>query len=1191
MLAGYMIVFALMIVLAVVSYQSSRSMLEIQQKVDQSHTIISKAHLIQKIMVDMQTGLRGYVITGDENYLEPYDKGRISYTREIAQLRSLVEGNTRQLDRLEEIDRLVEEWLDKVAMAEIRTRQEVSRGALTLGSMAERIREEGAGRQLFEDIRDIAAGFVEMQRNLMDDYKKESVLRASRDTLVIVGGTVLAVILGVCAMLVIIRNVRRQVGGEPAEIADVTEQIARGDLDAEIKDGVGILGSVGRMLDALRKNRDKTNRDDWLKTGIARLNEALSGDPDINILASKAISEIANCLDIHVGALYVTREENGNSLTLLGSYAYTKRKNLSSSFEIGEGLVGQAALEKQQILVKNVPEDYFRVTSGLGESLPSFLCVTPFFYEGKLRGVVEVATLNDMTQSQLDYLEQAMSILAVAVESAHGRTQLRESLEESQRLTEELQAQQAELKTSNEELEMQAQRLKESEERLRVQQEELEVTNTELEEKNDLLERQKKEVEQARKDIAVKADELALASKYKSEFLANMSHELRTPLNSLLLLAQGLVKNKEGNLTPEQVESAEVIHGSGSDLLNLINEILDLSKVEAGRMDLHLSGVRTSDLAEGVKASFAHMLKEKGLDLNIIQETDAPAQITSDRKRLEQIIRNLVSNAIKFTHKGSVSVTFGRPSPDADLSRSGIEPDQCLAIKVKDTGIGIAPEQHRIIFEAFQQADGGTARKYGGTGLGLSISREIAGLLGGEIQLESAPDKGSTFTLFVPLSISEGEKSPQNQATTVTVSRPKRTIQRSAAAKVSTADAGQVSDDRAELSKGDQVILIIEDDVNFTRLLIKTCHEKGLKGLAASSGEAGLDLAAKNLPSAVILDIGLPGMDGWSVLEALKEDTRTRHIPVHIISAEEASTESLRRGAVGHAVKPIAPEGIDETFKRLEQVFSKQPRSVLVVDDDAMMRKEIIGLIGSPDVRVDEAGNGAEALEALQTNRYDCMVLDLGLPDMDGRELLERLESRGDDLPPVIVHTARDMGNNEERALREYAESIVIKDVRSQERLLDEVSLFLHRVVSQMPEKQQKIIRNLHDTDELLRGKKILVVDDDLRTTFAMSRLLSDRDMVPLKAENGERALKILEEQDDVDIVLMDVMMPVMDGYEAIGRIRSQERFKKLPIIALTAKAMPEDAEKCLTAGANDYLPKPVDEKRLVSMMRVWLYR
>ncbi len=1026
-----------------------------------------------------------------------------------------------------------------------------------------------------------------MERNNMHFREVDEAIRFSRKATLTMGA--LAIVLSLIMVFLLSMGVTRPL----TRLVLAVNRIASGDLAADLSavekrgDELGeLMQAFNAMAARLRENRDSAERADWLKSGIARLNLAMVGDPDPSDLAAKVISEISNYLGVQVGAVYLAQESDSSSYALTGSYAYSGRKDQPETFRPGEGLVGQAALEKKQILVKNAPEDYFKVLSGLGGRVPRFICVSPCIYEGRVKGVIEIGSLNELNDMHMEYLDKAMPAIAVAFEGAESRLKLSRSLEESQAQGEELQSQQEELKVANEALNEQAQALKASEEELKAQQEELQVTNEELEEKNNLLDRQNRDVETARQEIEEKAADLALVSKYKSEFLANMSHELRTPLNSLLLLAQSLKENKAGNLTAEQVEAARIIYGGGNDLLSLINEILDLSKIEAGRMELKTAPVPVSGLAEGASAFFGHMAEDKGLKLNVEVRADAPAEIVSDRKRVEQVIKNLVSNALKFTDKGSVSLSFFRPAPGADLSKSGLSAAGCLGIEVRDTGIGISPSDQHRIFEAFQQVDGGTARKYGGTGLGLSISRELARLLGGEIKVDSEPGKGSVFTLYLPLAApSHRAAGPDDIAAAVS-----RKAGESGAAPQSPA-AAQPADDRGDLDKGDKVMLVIEDDVNFAKLLYGKCRERGFKCLLATTGEAGLELAVKYLPVAVILDIYLPGMDGWSVLGALKENINTRHIPVHIVSAEENSAEAARRGAVGHAVKPLSQQGLEETFRKLEHAWAGKAKRVLVVENAAEMRGRILELIGGRDVKVDGVETGAKALEALRAGGYDCVVMDIGLPDIDGMELLKTLEREGISVPPVIIHTAREFTREEEAAFRERAEAIVIKDVRSQERLLDEVSLFLHRMVSAMPEKQSKMIRDLHNADQVLLGKKVLIVDDDMRTTFAMSRLLTEHGIKTLKAEDGEKGLKLLAENPDTDLVLMDVMMPVLDGYETMKSIRAQEKFRKLPIIVLTAKAMPEDREKCLAAGANDYLPKPVDQERLLSMMRVWICR
>jgi CheY-like chemotaxis protein/two-component sensor histidine kinase len=665
-----------------------------------------------------------------------------------------------------------------------------------------------------------------------------------------------------------------------------------------------------------------------------------------------------------------------------------------------------------------------------------------------------------------------------------------------------------------------------------------------------------------------------------------MSHELRTPLNSLLLLAQSLVENKDKNLNDNQVESAEIIYESGNDLLNLINEILDLSKIEAGRMELKLTSVSLDELADATRGTFKHLAEEKELEFDVQVSEDLPQQIITDPKRLQQVIKNLVTNAIKFTESGSVHVRYRSAKSDAKLSDNGLIPSETICIEVEDTGIGIAKDKQKVIFEAFQQGDGGDTRRFGGTGLGLSIARELAALLGGMIRLESEPGKGSTFRLFIPLTADKDSKVPEQ------FDRPLAQPAKSDDKMVKADPPGaSYSDDRELLQPGDKRLLVIEDDSKFIRLLHAHLKNHGFKLLAALTGEEGIDMALTYQPDGILLDIGLPKIDGWSVLRILKDDVRTRHIPVHIISVEEQSTEGLVKGAIGHVTKPISQEVLEATLKKIENVHAASTRRVLLVEDDNVVRKETARLISTSDIEVEAVNSGKKALDALKKNHFDLVILDLGLPDMDGKELLRRFEKEVQELPPVIIYTVRELSREEESSLRTMADSIILKDVRSQERLLDEVSLFLHWVVKDMPEDKRQIISELHETDMALKDKKVLVVDDDMRTAFVMSRLLSEHGMLPFKAENGEKAVQMLESNPEIDIVLMDVMMPVMDGYTAMQQIRKNAAFQNLPIIALTAKAMKEDRDKCMAAGANDYLPKPVKKERLLSMMRVWLYR
>lgn len=966
------------------------------------------------------------------------------------------------------------------------------------------------------------------------------------------------------------------------ELTAATDRFRRGELAA--RSGYAAANEFGTLATEFNALAETIELEMNFKEQAAQLNGAMLLELEARAFCGKVLQLLMRLTGAQAGAIYLL-DENLNAYEQLEAIGFSATARPSFSATGYEGEFGAAVASRQLQRVSDIPaETRFTFSAISGEFIPREIITLPLLSGETVPALISLASLHGFQPTAVRLVSDSQDALSTWINSMLANQRVQLLTEDLELRNGQLQAQQEELRVANEELEEQTRQLQQSEEELKAQQEELQVTNEELEEKNELLERQTREVERARKELEEKAAALAQASKYKSEFLANMSHELRTPLNSLLLLAQGLVRNRDGNLTGEQVEAARIIHGSGSDLLNLINEILDLSKIEAGRIDLKFGPVRISDLVEGVRDSFQHLAEEKGIALEIVVADDAPPEIASDRKRTEQIIRNLVANAVKFTEKGSVTVTFGRPVNNSDLGGSGLAADSCLAVSVRDSGIGIPPELHGIIFEAFQQADGGTSRKYGGTGLGLSISRELAALLGGVIRLQSEAGKGAEFTLYLPLE--PGTPLADRQGALAACRPASENLPSKSGDKQE-----NIADDRNSILPTDRVLLVIEDDPAFTGLILEKCHEKGFKCLTANSGESGLQLAKERLPGAVILDLRLPGMDGWSVLHALKEDTRTRHIPVHIVSVEEISTRAVRNGAIGHLSKPVTQDELEEVFHRLEQITTGKPKRLLVVDDDATMRSETVKLIASDDVTVDEADGGETALTTLREREYDCVVLDLGLPDMDGGELLARLEREGVKLPPVIVYTARDLTRDEETAIREQAESIVIKDVRSRERLLDEVALFLHRVVSRMPEKERQVIQDLHDRDLHLQGKKVLVVDDDMRTTFAVAHLLADCGMKPLKAENGERALRLLEEQPDIDLVLMDIMMPGMDGYETMQRIRAKEECRNLPIIALTAKAMPEDRGKCLEAGASDYLPKPPERERLLSMLRVWLCR
>ena len=985
--------------------------------------------------------------------------------------------------------------------------------------------------------------------------------------------------------------------------AEVAAGIAEGDFsqEAAVNGRDDLLGNaINRMTLTLRDYKRKNDLQDWLKTGKNELNSVIVGNDDLHGLASKIIGFLADYLNARIGSFFVATDQG--MLTLFGSYAFNLRKSLSDAISPGEGLLGQAVLEKQIISITDIPEGYIRINSSFGDSPPRNIVAVPFLYEGRVKGVIELGSFEEFSAVKLDFLRDAADFIAIAVHTVQNQAKLRELLQETQRQAGELRVQEEELRAANEELGEQTRSLKDSQEELKQQQEELQVINEELEEKNEFLEKQKDQItqknealEDAGTELERRSRELEVSSKYKSEFLANMSHELRTPLNSLLLLSRDLAENSKGNLDAEQVESARIIQGSGKELLELINEILDLSKIEAGRMTLRIEETPLEDIASSIERIFKRTAEGKGIGFEVLIDDNLQKSVDTDAQRLEQILRNLVSNALKFTHEGMVTVRLHRAAPATNLSRSGLDYRRTIGFSVRDTGIGIAEEKQSLVFEAFQQADGGTSRKYGGTGLGLSISRELAKILGGEIQLTSRLDEGATFTLYLPLSLRESSDKAK-AAVDTPVDSPYHLKDVSPLNPPSTSGVIEtlpsIPDDRDNLFEGDKSILIIEDDENFARILLKECHAKGFKALVSPTGEAGLALAQEVLPSAVILDIKLPGMNGWTVLNALKATPSTRHIPVHIISGQEPSMDALQTGAIGFLMKPVNREDMEDAFQRIEDVVEKKIKDLLIVEDNPAQRLGIKNLISDPEVQIIEAETGVEALAALRERLFDCMILDLGLPDMTGFELLHRMENeKGVRVPPVIVYTGKDLTREEEADLRKHSETIIIKGVQSEVRLLDEVTLFLHKMVSTMPRGKREMIIDLHDKNAMFADKTVLLVDDDMRNLFALSKILAKEGLTVLKAEDGKKALTLLEENPGVHLVLLDMMMPVMDGYETAAEIRKQRRFSQLPIIALTAKAMKDDRDKCIAAGASDYLSKPVDTDRLFSMMRVWLYK
>ncbi|SIO12135.1 response regulator [Halodesulfovibrio marinisediminis] len=1034
-------------------------------------------------------------------------------------------------------------------------------------------------------------------------------------------------------------------------IADMqfAHAIAEGNLDATIDvDQKDELGDLARSLEGMARNLREL---DWLKSGKEGLDDTMRGEHSPQKLARISIAYLCKHMGAQLGAVYALED---GALELIASYAFSDRKGNFNRFVLGEGMVGQAALENELLIFSNITEDAPAVNYGAGEACAKAYMAVPVAFEGEIVGVILLGAMENFSPLHRKFIEQNVENIAILMNAAQSRQLVHELLEQAQQQQEELRAtneeleeqtealiesearlqqQQEELRVTNEELEEQTTVLKESQSELQVQQEELRVINEELEERTQALEEQKSaiavknsELVKAQNAVKQKAKDLEVASKYKSEFLANMSHELRTPLNSILILSQLFGHNKDGNLTDKQIESANAIHSSGSDLLTLINEILDLSKIEAGKVELIIEPVGVSNLIQNINRLYKDIAADKDVAFDVSVASDAPEALETDSQRLQQVLRNLLTNAFKFTHKGSVSLTIARPSQEL-TNELGIDASKAVSFAVSDDGIGIPKDKQIAIFQAFQQADGSTSRNYGGTGLGLSISRELVRLLQGAIYLESEEGKGSTFTVVLPefyqdtseqnqilsraeLPLASGGESYGKEAATFSVqensavSQPvitqtvassqqseapsKKTIVEKV---VPTSDSEYVEDDRAVITPDSRSLLIIEDDWNFAKIMRDFGRERGFQCLVAEDGESGLYFADYYKPSAIILDVGLPGIDGWTVMERLKDNPELRHIPVHFMSANDNSLDALRMGAIGYLSKPVTMEHVEDAFSALEDVISQPVRNLLLVEDDKIQCQSIQELIGNDDVKITDVATGREAYEELSKGSYDCMILDLGLEDMSGFELLEKIRVSDTSMRvPVIIYTGRDLTRDEEKQLSKYTESIIIKGVKSPERLLDETALFLHRVESNLPQEKRQMLKMVHDKESVLSGKKVMVVDDDMRNVFALSSVLEDRNMDVIVAKNGLECLEKLEELDSIDCVLMDIMMPKMDGYEAMTEIRKNPQYAKLPIIALTAKAMKGDRSKCIDAGASDYLSKPVNTDKLISMMRVWLY-
>ncbi len=1128
-------------------------LLSISEWVNHTNRVIGNSHEILQLNVDSVAGLRGYLITGQDDYLDQYNNAINSSEDKYMALEELTKDNPTQSILIKEIHNRYRVWDQSYGSKVIEAKKE--------NRDYEKLFPSIEGKRQMDTIRILFARVIETERTLLVSREESAKETVSLTLSIVLGGGILA---GVFLALF----TRKQLTALSESYSGVIQRQVE----------------QNQILEA----------QEWIQSGKSGLMDQIRGDHSLEELSLRAVNYICQRLDAKVAAIY-NAEYKKEELILRRTAAYAFSDEALRQTEIiklGQGLVGQAALENKVFSLKDIPDHYLTVNSSTGSAKPRHLIILPLTNDNQLKGALEIGFFTDIQDGVLEFLELCAESIAISLKSAEYRTTLRDLLEESQRQTEELQTQQEELQANNEELEEQTNALKESQVALETQQSELEQTNRQLAKQSmdlevqaDAVNLKNEELKKAQYSLEQKAHELELASQYKSQFLANMSHELRTPLNSTLILSQLLLEDKKKILGAEEKEFVQTILSSSNDLLTLINDILDLSKVEAGKIDLEPENVFLADFTQSMERLFKPIATNKKVEFKTEIDPDLAPSIFIDRQRLDQIMKNLLSNAIKFTDKGDVSIK---------ISKVVGSPDR-IDFSVTDSGIGIAPEQQKIIFDAFKQADGTTSRKYGGTGLGLTISKDLARLLGGDISVESVEGKGSTFKLNLPIKHDENMIKADNH-TNVQRHEPNMikspvTIEANKPAPVHYESKPlPFEDDRHKLSDSVRILLVIEDDTNFAKILMGLSHEMKFNCIIAQSAEEGIKAAEEYLPQAIILDMNLPDRSGLTVIDDLKMNPKTRHIPIHIVSAQDQANIALQMGAIGYLRKPVSLVDMKSAINKLEEKLVHGLKRVLVVEDNKVQRESIKELIQDQMVEVVMAENAAMTLELLSKMSFDCMILDLHLPGMTGYELLEKMTTLENiSHPPVIVYTGKDLSRAEEQKLQKYSQSIIIKGAHSPERLLSEVTLFLHQVETQLSKDRQTMLQKLRDREDIFEHKKILLVDDDVRNIFALSAALESKGALIETARNGKEAVEKVKTNPDIDLVLMDIMMPEMDGYEATREIRKDPRFKRLPIIAVTAKAMSDDQEKCREAGANDYLAKPVDLNKLLSLLRVWM--
>ena len=1184
---GFGFSFLILLVTSIASYVSVQKQIETRSKVLETQNILLQADRMLVDLLNAETGQRGYYLTDNETFLQPYYEGLESIPQSIAEIIEQLPGTTAQMARMDSVSYLINARMDiltelvniKKAGGELKVEQ-LERGKLYMDSCRTIIQE-----------------FIATETERLDRHSREMDRTSNYTSLFIL----LACFIAVVILFIFYRQIRKeflareelqrklvekeeQLAIRLNTIQRIAHNISQGDYsvraEEDEKDSLGgIAIALNEMTRSLQTSFDEINANEWKQTGLVKVNEILTGNKTEEDIARDALKHLINYAECINGAFYIV---DNNRLLLKSSYGL--EANMKNQHLPGEGMVGQVFADKRLKLLEDIDDEDFVVSFAAGQLKLSHVVWVPLTSKGECFGVIELGSDKKFDKVDLDFFAEASKIITMEIISAQSRQHVKMLLEETQAQSEELQMQHSELENLNTELEAHTQRLQASEEELKVQQEELLQSNQELEERSKLLEEKNQLIALRNMEIQKKVEELALSTKYKSEFMANMSHELRTPLNSILLLSRLMVENADENLTKDQIESAKVIQSSGTSLLSLIDEILDLSKIEAGKMELEYESVKVTTLCRSLKNMFQPLASERGIEFHTDIDPALPKIIETDKLRLEQVLRNLLANAIKFTQEGEVRLTIA-----ADPTQQGF-----IRFAVSDTGIGISEENLQIIFEAFQQADGSTRRKFGGTGLGLSISREIVRLLGGHISLESTLGEGSTFIVHVPMQRitpqPESTTAPESVATATITTENTDGLAEEIAPYTLTDIPDEIDDDRDNIQPHDKLILIVEDDTNFAKALLKYTHQQNYKGIVIVRGDQVLSMAEKHQPLAILLDIQLPVKNGWEVMDELKHNPKTRHIPVHIMSSLQMKKESLLKGAIDFINKPVALEQMDQMFQKIEEALNRNDQKVLIIEENPKHAAALSYFLHNFDITSEIKTNVDDSVNTLLTSKVNCVILDMGLPDRTGYETLEAIKSHeGLENLPIIIFTGKNISNAEEVKIRQYADSVVIKTAHSFQRILDEVGLFLHLV----EENQIKPMTNnnkLGMLGDVLHGKTILIADDDVRNIFSLTKILEKYKVNIISAMTGKEALTQLQDHPEVSIVLMDMMMPEMDGYETIQKIRQSPKYKNLPIISVTAKAMVGDREKCIQAGASDYISKPVDKDQLLSLLRVWLY-